>query len=100
MANRPDWPPLPLASWRDTRDTLQMWTQVAGKIALALTPRVNHFWNVALQIGPRGLSTRALAYQGRALTLQFDFVAHEFAIELSDGTRRTVPLAPQTVADF
>src|SRR5215831_5618467 len=66
MANRPDWPPLPLAAWRDTRDTLQMWTQVAGKIALALTPPVNHFWNVALQIGPRGLSTKALAFGERA----------------------------------
>jgi hypothetical protein len=77
-----------------------MWTQVAGKIALALTPRENHFWNAALQIGPRGLSTRPLDYGGRALTLRFDFVAHEFAVELSDGSRRTVPLAPQTVADF
>ena len=94
------WPPLPLADWRETRDTLQMWTQIAGKIALALTPRVNHFWNAALQIGPRGLQTLALPHAGRSLTLAFDFVAHELVIVLSDGSRRTVPLAPQTVADF
>jgi hypothetical protein len=100
MPNHENWPPLPLAEWRDTRDTLQMWTQVAGKVALALTPRVNHFWNCALQIGPRGLSTLPLAWQGRALTLAFDFVAHELVVSLSDGSRRTVPLAPQTVADF
>ena len=100
MANHENWPLLPLAAWRDTRDTLHMWTQVAGKIALALTPRVNHFWNCALQIGPRGLSTLPLAWHGRSLTLAFDFVAHELVVALSDGSRRSVPLAPQTVADF
>src|SRR5689334_18378297 len=95
-----DWPPLPLASWRDTRDTLQMWTQVAGKVALALTPRVNHFWNVALQITPRGLQTTPLAHEGRTFALLFDFVAHDLVIQMADGARRTVPLQPQTVADF
>jgi hypothetical protein len=94
------WPPLPLADWRDTRDTLHMWTQVAGKICLALTPRVNHFWNCALHIEPRGLQTPALSYKDRSLTLTFDFVAHELVIAVSDGSRRTVPLQPQTVADF
>jgi Family of unknown function (DUF5996) len=94
------WPPLPLAPWRDTRDTLQMWTQMAGKICLALTPRVNHFWNTALQITPRGLQTPALPHDHRAFTLTFDFVAHELVILVSDGARLTVPLQPQTVADF
>ena len=55
------WPPLPFESWRDTRDTLQMWTQIAGKICLALTPRVNHFWNIAFHVTPRGLVTPAHA---------------------------------------
>src|SRR3954453_3560783 len=95
-----DWPPLPLATWRDTRDTLHMWTQVAGKICLALTPRVNHFWNVALQITARGLQTPALTSGDHTVTLLFDFVAHELVIQMSDGRRRTVPLHPQTVADF
>ena len=100
MLEHMPWPPLPLASWRDTRDTLQMWTQIAGKIALALTPRVNHFWNIALQIVPRGLQTPAMAHDHRTFTLTFDFCAHELVIAVSDGTRRTVPLQPQTVADF
>lgn len=100
MMTTPDWPPLPLASWRDTRDTLHMWTQVAGKICLALTPRVNHFWNIALQITPRGLQTPVMTSGAHTLTLLFDFAAHELVIQLSDGRRRTVPLHPQTVADF
>jgi hypothetical protein len=94
------WPPLPLAAWRDTRDTLQMWTQIAGKICLALTPRVNHFWNIAMQLTPRGLQTPAMTYGGRTLTITFDFLGHELVILMSDGSRRTVPLQPQTVADF
>ena len=65
------WAALPLESWRDTRDTLQMWMQIAGKICLARTPRVNHFWNIAFQITPRGLSTPAMPvmpHAGRTFT--------------------------------
>jgi hypothetical protein len=94
------WPSLPLESWRDTRDTLQMWTQIAGKICLALTPRVNHFWSTALQITPRGLTTPVLPTGHRSFTMTFDFVAHELVIQVSDGTREALPLVPQTVAAF
>lgn len=96
----PTWPSLPLSDWRDTRDTLQMWTQMAGKISLALTPRVNHFWNIAMQITPRGLATPPLPSGDRTLTLTFDFLTHELAIAVSDGTAASLPLKPQTVADF
>jgi hypothetical protein len=95
-----EWPALPLDGWRDTRDTVHMWTQIVGKVCLALSPRVNHFWNIALQITPRGLQTPALTYGGRTLSVLFDFVAHELVVTTSDGGRRTVPLQPQTVADF
>jgi hypothetical protein len=99
MTHRP-WPSLPLDEWRDTRDTLHMWTQIAGKISLALTPRVNHFWNIAMQIAPRGLMTPALSSGARSFTMTFDFVSHELVIQISDGARDAIPLAPQTVADF
>lgn len=94
------WPPLPLDDWRDTRDTLQMWTQIVGKICLALTPRVNHFWNIALQVTSRGLMTPPLPYQGRTFTMTFDFLEHALVIDTSDGARQSVPLRPETVADF
>ena len=94
------WPALPLEGWQDTRDTLQMWTQIAGKICLALTPRVNHFWNIALQITPRGLATPPLPAAGRTFTMTFDLVAHQLVFEMSDGASETLPLRPQTVADF
>ena len=94
------WPALPLESWRDTRDTLQLWMQMAGKICLALTPRVNHFWNMTFQVTARGLTTPPMPRGGRTFTMTFDFLAHELAIDTADGARTAIPLRPQTVAEF
>jgi len=94
------WPPLPLDSWRDTRDTLQMWSQIVGKICLALTPPVNHFWNIALQVTSRGLMTPPLPYKGRTFTMTFDFLQHALVIDTSDAARETLPLRAETVAAF
>jgi len=94
------WPPLPLAAWQDTYVTLHMWTQVVGKICLALTPRTNHFWNIALQITPVGLTTPLMASGSRACTIAFDFLAHELTIQCSDGSFETIPLEARSVADF
>jgi len=94
------WPALPLESWRDTRDTLQMWSQIVGKICLKLTPRTNHFWNIALQVTPRGLSTPLLSYDGRTFTMVFDFCAQALVIQTSDNVREELPLRAETVAAF
>ncbi len=96
----PSWPSLPLESWRDTRDTLHMYMQIGGKICLALTPRVNHFWNIAFRIVPHGLMTPALPFNGRTFTMTFDLVEHRCVIEVSDGTAEIVALEPRPVADF
>ena len=94
------WPPLPLAEWKDTYATLHMWTQVVGKVRLALTPPVNHWWNVPLYVSPRGLTTSAMHYGERALEIEFDFVAHQLRFDRSDGALVRLPLAPRPVADF
>jgi hypothetical protein len=94
------WPSLPLEAWRETKDTLHMWTQVVGKIRLAQTPLVNHWWNVPLYVTARGLSTSAMPYFERAFEMEFDFIAHELRIECSDGSAQTLSLAPRSVADF
>jgi hypothetical protein len=100
MRNLDVWPALPLESWRDTYATLHMWTQIVGKIALARTPHMNHFWNVALQVTPRGLSTPLLTQGKRLFTITFDFVAHQLVIQTSDGDVRSIALEPRTVAAF
>jgi hypothetical protein len=100
MSNEP-WPELPLELWRDTYATLHMWTQIVGKICLALTPRVNHFWNIAFLVSSRGLTTPAMPCSGsRTLNMTFDFVSHELIAKCSDGGVRSIPLAPRTVAAF
>src|SRR5213593_4733789 len=94
------WPALPLDAWRDTYDTLHMCTQVVGKLALGLSPLTNHYWNTALQITPRGLATLPLTVDRRLVTLTFDFVSHQLAVECSNGGHTTVSLEPQPVAEF
>jgi Family of unknown function (DUF5996) len=93
-------PSLPFDSWKDTQATLHMWTQVVGKIRLALTPLVNHWWNVPLYVTARGLTTSPMPYGDCTLEILFDFIDHRLAIETSDARRVTLALRPQTVAAF
>src|ERR671910_566633 len=88
------WPALPLAAWQDTYTTLHMWTQVVGKICLALTPRTNHFWNIAFQVTPVGLTTPLMTAGNRACTMAFDFLSHQLTIQCSDRRIETIPLEP------
>ncbi|HUZ09189.1 MAG TPA: DUF5996 family protein [Acidimicrobiales bacterium] len=95
------WPSLPVAEWEATRDTLQLWTQVIGKLRLACSPLLNHWWNVTLYVTARGLTTSLMwADDGRGFQIDFDFVAHRLDITVSDGSRRSVALEPRSVADF
>ena len=94
------WPALPLAEWEKTYATLHMWSQIVGKVALALTPKVNHWWNVALFVTPRGLATSTLHYQDRGLKIEFDFFKHQLIIACDNGMTGTMALVPGTVADF
>jgi|SRR5581483_3035251 len=94
------WPELPLNKWQDTYATLHMWTQIVGKIRLAQTPLINHWWNVALYVTPRGLTTSAIPYQERSFEIGFDFIDHQLLIKCSDGATGSLPLVSQSVADF
>jgi uncharacterized protein DUF5996 len=100
MPEMAPWPPLPLDAWRDTYATLHMWTQIVGKVCLALMPPANHFWNIAFQISARGLVTPAMPIDHRALTITFDFVDHQLVMQCSDGGSVRIPLEPRTVAEF
>ena len=94
------WPALPLAGWQDTYATLHLWTQVVGKVRLALAPMVNHWWQVPFYVSARGLTTSAMPYAGGAVELTFDFLDHVLRVETSGDGSRTVPLAPRSVASF
>jgi hypothetical protein len=94
------WPALPLESWKDTYATLHMYTQIVGKVRLALTPLVNHWWNVPLYVSARGLTTSAIPYGDKTFEIWFDFVDQQVIVQVSDGTRKTLALVPRAVADF
>jgi hypothetical protein len=94
------WPELPLSEWADTCATLQLWTQVVGKIRLAHAPLVNHWWQVPLYVTSRGLTTSPIPYGSRSFEIDFDFIDHRLIIQCNDGATETIALSPRSVADF
>lgn len=93
-------PSLPVAAWQDTCTTLHLWTQIVGKIRLALMPAINHWWHATLYVTPRGLTTGTIPYNRRTFEIRFDFLDHLLHLEASDGASRSIQLAPRSVADF
>ena len=91
---------LPFDEWRDTLETVHLWTQIVGKIQLALAPPVNHWWHIAQRVTARGLTTGPLPHGERTFEIGFDFVEHVCRITVSDGSVAHVPLQPMTVAEF
>jgi len=94
------WPALPLAEWKNTYATLHMWTQIVGKIRLALSPPINHFWGITFYVTARGLTTSAMPYAKGTIEINFDFIAHTLEILTSLGETRSFRLVPRTVAEF
>jgi hypothetical protein len=94
------WPPLVYAEWQESCATLHLWTQIVGKIRLALAPPVNHWWHVPLYLTSRGLTTSPMPYGGRTFQIDFDFIDHVLRIATSDGRSDNLALAPRSVADF
>jgi hypothetical protein len=100
------WPVLvPIEQWQDTRDTVQLWTQVIGKVRMALEPMVNHWWQVPLYVSARGLTTSLMHTHGTqaggvGLEIEFDFITHRLELRTTGGEQRHVALEPRPVADF
>ena len=99
-AEKVTWPELEYHSWSATLATLHLWTQVVGKVRLALTPWVNHSWQVPLYVTARGLGTSPIPWGAEVFEVDFDFVSHELWVRTSRGDERSFPLEPQSVADF
>ena len=95
-----EWPPLSFNEWESTCDTLHMWLQIVGKTRAALTPLVNHWWNVTLYVTPRGLTTSIIYFGRQAFEVEFDFLQHRLLIAMNTGAERSIELRPRSVADF
>jgi hypothetical protein len=94
------WPELQAAAWRDTYATVQLWTQIVGKIRLTKSPWLNHSWHVTLYVTPRGLTTSPVPDGTRTFQIDFDFIDHRVRISTSDGTHRHFALPGHSVASF
>ena len=94
------WPEVPTAGWLETCATIQMWTQIVGKVKLARAPMSNHWWNIAFYVTPRGLTTSVIPDGNRAFQIDFDFLAHRLIISASDGKREEMTLAARPLLEF
>lgn len=105
-----EWPALPYEAWKHTYETLHMWTQIVGKVRLALSPMLNHWWQVTLYVTSRGLSTSPVPVLDgaqprtgiavRTFEIAFDFIDHKLSVITSDGQTRYIGLQPRSVSDF
>jgi len=100
MPDAKRWPQLDWDQWKDTAETLQMWTQMVGKTRLALTPLQNHWWNIPLYVSARGLTTSAMPCADDLLEIEFDFREHILEFRLSTGAAEQIALRPRPVAAF
>lgn len=99
--NGSQWPSLPAPEWKATRDTLQLWTQIVGKVRMTNAPMLNHWWNVPLYVTARGLTTSMMPHpSGVGFQIDFDLVAHQLAISVDTGESRAFPLKAAPVSEF
>jgi len=91
MSTSSPWPELRVAAWRDTYATLLLYGQIVGKIRLALTPKLNEWWNVTFYVTARGFTTSPMPYGDRLLSIDFDFIDHRLVIQDSQGQTRVLP---------
>ncbi len=95
-----DWPDLAFDAWSATCETLQLWTQIVGKLRVALTRLTNHWWNATFFVTSRGLSAPAMPYASGTFDMVFDFVDHRLVIDTNDGRSEAIALRPMSVAQF
>jgi hypothetical protein len=100
IMNKDNWPALPYEAWKDYYATLHMWTQIVGKVTVALAPPINHSWGITMRLTARGLTTQNLTHGKRSFTMEFDFIEHQLFIRTADGEQRALSLRPCSVADF
>jgi hypothetical protein len=99
-AASPDWPALPYPQWKQTLETLHMWSQIVGKIRLSQSPWLNHSWHATFYLTARGMTTSPIPFGARTVEFEFDFIEHLLRIRTSDGAIRSMALKPRSVADF
>ena len=94
------WPEISFNEWKDTLATLQLYTQIVGKIRLKSLPWLNHSWHVTLYISSVGLTTGSMPYSNGIFEIEFNFIQHLLSIKTSSGINEEIKLYARSVADF
>jgi hypothetical protein len=94
------WPPLPLAAWIETRDTLHLWLQIVGKVRLRQSPPINHSWHTTLYLTARGLTTSPMPHGTRMFQIDLDLLDHRVIVQADDGASGGFALEPMPVKAF
>jgi hypothetical protein len=94
------WPRLDIGGGAETSQSLLFWGQILGKTRLALSPMVNHWWQVSLRLTARGLTTTAMPVDQRLLDVEVDLIDHRLVARTSDGGIESMSLCDQPLATF
>jgi Family of unknown function (DUF5996) len=100
MSEIEKYPALPLDEWKETNDTVHLWTQIVGKIRLTQTPLLNQWWNVPLYVTARGLTTSVMPCDDKNFSIDFDFLSHKLIVQTNFNDGFSFDLEPISVADF
>lgn len=94
------WPELVFDQWKDSLETVHMWTQMVGKTKLANAPFLNQWWQIGFHLTPHGMTSGPMDSQQGLFSIDFDFVDHQLVFRASSGLTRTIALYQRSVANF
>ncbi|WP_299391800.1 DUF5996 family protein [uncultured Gelidibacter sp.] len=86
------WPELSFKSSKDTYETIHLWTQIIGKIKLALNPWINHSWHSTLKVTTNGLTSDPIFSEDKQLEIILNFLEHRLEIISSANEKKTFDL--------
>ena len=79
------FPPLVLADWQPTRDTVHGYAEIVGAVRGALAPGQKHSGHRSLLAAAAGLTTGPIPYGPLTFELVLDLAAHRLVITTSHG---------------
>lgn len=92
------WPELSFEKSKDTYETIHLWTQIIGKIKLALNPWINHSWHSTLKVTTHGLTSDPIFAEDKQLEIILNFLKHRLEIISSDNKKKTFDLESLNVS--
>jgi hypothetical protein len=95
------WPDVDVAAWAPTKKSFHLYTQMLGKLRVALSPAQPNWMFTSLALTARGLTTGTMPWRGTSVQASIDVFTSEIIVERSTGDVRRISLVPvRTVAEI